>query len=225
MQEFDHLSQVWLNETRKEAAPKTTGRRLTSLRSWARWAKWATELHEYNAPTPGKAIPHPLPERLDGLERLLEVASTPDQRALIGACGFIGMRVGEALAFDTSWFNPHEMMMTIRGKGDRTRNVPVSARAWDAISEAYIRAMMTPDKKVINYEDRAARKCITSLGRKARLVRDISSHDLRATFATVLADSGVRPRVIQELLGHSQLSTTEIYMGVEMEALKEAVNF
>lgn len=224
MEDFEWKAQTWLNETRATAAPKTTGRRLTSLRAFARWARWDTELSEYRAPTPAKTIPHPLPERLDGLLALMRVAETYEQKALVGACGFIGLRVSEALAFRTDWLDTESMMLRVRGKGDKERVVFVSQRAWSAISTAYVRAMLG-DGQLIHYQDRSARKCITSLGRKAGLRREISSHDLRATYATILSENGVNPRVIQELLGHSNLATTEIYMGVGTQAMKAAVEF
>src|SRR6266540_872987 len=221
---FETKAQNWLNKTRQASSPKTTGRRLTSLRSFARWAKIEVEdLREYKAPVPARALPHPLPEGLSGIERLLSVAGNPEQRALVGACGLVGLRVAEALAFKTGWLDAREMLLRVRGKGDKERIVPVSPRAWDAIHIAYIKAM-SGDGYLIHYPDRSARKCITSLGRKAGLMRTISSHDLRATYATIMSDQGVNIRVIQELLGHSSVATTEIYTGVGMSALKEAVN-
>lgn len=223
--DFETLAVQWLNETRKEAAPKTTGRRLTSMRAFARWAKWPTELSEYKAPTPGKTLPHPLPERLEGLLKLQSVARNPDQEALIGACGYIGLRVEEALSFRTDWLDIHEMILRVRGKGDKERHVPVSARAWGAIGTAYVAAMAMPDKKLIRYQDRSARKAVTSMGERAGLARAISSHDLRATYATILSEQGTPIRVIQELLGHANVNTTEVYTGVGMEAMKEAVTF
>jgi integrase/recombinase XerC len=224
-QEFESLSVTWLNETRAEAAPKTTGRRLTSLRAFARWAKWETELSEYSPPTPGKTLPHPLPERLEGLVRLQSACRNPEQEALVGAMGYIGLRVHEALDFRTTWLDPHEMILRVRGKGDKERYVPVSDRAWSAISTAFVAAMGRDDKRIVTYQDRTARKIITSLGRRAGLARAISSHDLRATYATILSEQGTPPRVVQELLGHANLNTTEIYMGVGFEAMKQAVDF
>lgn len=224
METFEAAATKWMNETRPQAAPKTTGRRLTSLRAFAKWAMWETDLSEYRAPTPGKTLPHPIPERLEGVQRMLGVASNPEQEALIGACGFIGLRVQEALDFHTSWLDSHEMMLRVRGKGDKERYVPVSRRAWSAISTAFVAAMQK-DGKLIHYQDRSARKCITILGRKAGLKRDISSHDLRATYATILSEQGTPIRVIQELLGHANVNTTQIYTGVGMEAMKEAVEF
>lgn len=222
MEDYEWKAQEWLNQTRKTAAPKTTGRRLTSLRAFARWAKWPTELSEYRAPTPSKPMPHPLPERMEGIDRLIKAASNYEQEALIASCGLIGLRISEALAFHTSWLNTESMLLTVRGKGDKERIVPVSERAWLAISTAYVRAMIG-DGYLIHYQDRSARKCVTALGRKAGLKRAISSHDLRATYATALGENNVPPRVVQELLGHASLADTEVYMGVHMDALRSAV--
>lgn len=159
---------------------------------------------------------------MSDLEKMLEVAPNAEQKALVGACGFIGLRIGEACAFKTSWFDPSERMLRVRGKGDKERILPVSMRAWGIISEAYINAMQS-DGNLIHYSDRSARKAITSLGRRAGITRAVSSHDLRATFATELANKGVPIRVVQELLGHSSVATTEIYTGVGVEAMKQAV--
>ena len=222
--EFEMRVVMWLNSTRGDAAPKTTGRRLTSMRAFARWAKWPTDLADYKPPTPGKTLPHPLPERLGGLLRLQAVAKNPEQEALVGAMGYIGLRVQEALDFHTSWLDPHEMVLRVRGKGDKERYVPVSARAWGAISSAYVKAMQG-DGFLIHYQDRSARKCITSMGARAGLARAISSHDLRATYATILSEQGTPIRVIQELLGHANVNTTEIYTGVGFDAMKKAVEF
>lgn len=224
-EDYEEMAQTWLNETRAAAAPKTTGRRLTSLRGFARWANIETELSEYKAPTPGRPIPHPLPEGLEGLERLLRYTANHEQNALVGCIGFIGLRVQEALDFHFTWLDTQSMILRVRGKGDKERFVPVSPRAWDSISTAFIHAMSSPDGKLIHYQDRSARKCITTLGRKAGLQRAISSHDLRATYATIMSNNGVPPRVIQELLGHANLASTEIYTGVGVDSLKSAVNF
>lgn len=221
---FEWKAQLWLNETRSTAAPKTTGRRLTSLRCFAKWAGWETELSEYRAPTPGIQIPHPLPGKLADLENLIRVSKNNEQQALIGACGFIGLRVAEALSFKIDWLDTHDMILRVRGKGDKERFVPVSPRAWSAISGAFVDAMQG-DGYLIHYQDRSARKAITSMGRKAGIGRAISSHDLRATYATILSDNGTNIRVIQELLGHSNVNTTQLYTGVGVEAMKEAVNF
>lgn len=222
--EFELAGATWLNETRKEASPKTTGRRLTSLRAFARWSGYPGLMLDYKAPTPAKGQPHPIPEGIEGLERMLRVAKNPDQRMLIALCGFVGMRLGEALDARTTWFNPHNMRMTIRGKGDKERIVPVSPRAWSIMSGPFTQAMIGSGY-LIDYQDRSARKAITSMGRRAGLSRPIASHDLRATFATEVFNRTGNMRLVQELLGHANITTTEIYTGVAQAALIDAVDF
>jgi site-specific recombinase XerD len=131
------------------------------------------------------------------------------------------MRISEACAFDIKWFDAHEKTLRIRGKGDKERIVPVSTRAWGIISDAFIAAMQT-DGKLIHYSNRSARKAITTMGVRAGIARAISSHDLRATYATELVNRGANIRVVQELLGHSSVATTEIYTGVGMDAMQKA---
>jgi integrase/recombinase XerD len=220
--QYENLSQIWLNETRQMNAPKTTGRRLTSLRGFAKWARWETDLSEYRAPTPAKTLPHPLPGLTSDLDRLLLVAPNDELKALVGCCGFIGLRVSEALDFRVSWFHAHDKVIRVRGKGDKERVVPVSMKAWEIISPAFVDAMCG-DGTLIHYSNRSARKAITTMGKRAGISRSISSHDLRATYATVIANKGAPMRVVQELLGHSSLSTTEIYTGVDLSAMKDAV--
>jgi site-specific recombinase XerD len=224
MEDYEELAMSWLNLTRREAAPKTTGRRLTSLRSFSKWAGFPC-LDEYSAPTPAKSVPHPLPEGVKGIERMIEVARNNEQKALVGLCGFAGLRVGEALSVTTKSFDLNEMLLTVRGKGDKTRVVPVSTRAWSSVSSAFVEAMGSPTQRLVNYQDRSARKCITSLGRHAKLAREISSHDLRATFATHVYDITKDQRVVQELLGHASGTTTEVYIAVTNQKMKKAVEF
>ena len=221
---FEVMGARWLNATRKEASPKTTGRRLTSLRAYARWSGFPSLLQEYSPPKPGKPVPHPIHEGIEGIEAMIDNCVNYKQRAMVALCGFAGLRLGEVLACRTSWLDTHSMQMTVRGKGDKERTVPISKRCWELMAEAYA-AAMCGNGYLVDYEDRSARKAITSLGRKAQLSRPISSHDLRSTFATHLLDVGVNLRVVQELLGHANVTTTEVYTGVTMASMTSAVEF
>jgi site-specific recombinase XerD len=223
-EEYSDLAMTWLNMTRETMSPKTTGRRLTSLRAFAKWANIPHELDEYQAPTPARAMPHPIPEGVEGLERMIEVASNSELKALVALMGFVGLRVHEALAMQTTWLDPKTMQLTVRGKGDKFRIVPVSKRAWDLISDAFTKAMCG-DGTLIHYEDRSARKAITMMGQRARLSRSVSSHDLRATFATEVYNRTLDQRVVQELLGHSSSTQTEVYIGVKHYAMAAGVEF
>jgi site-specific recombinase XerD len=224
-EEYEELAQAWLNLTRQLVAPSTTARRLTSLKSFAKWAKWGSVLEEYIAPKPGKTVPHPIPEGVDGLFRMIEHAKNVQQEALVALGGLVGLRVGESLSFACQNLDLESMMATIRGKGDKTRTVPMSEQAWNHIAPAYAMAATRDGQHLITYKDRFARQVITNLGARAGLRRAVRSHDLRATFATAAYDKTGDIRVVQELLGHNSTSTPEVYTGVRIETLREAVNF
>lgn len=224
-EEYEELAMSWLNLTRMIVSPKTTARRLTSLRGFAKWAQWGTVLEDYIAPTPGRTIAHPIPEGLDGIKRMLAVAKNEEQAALIALGGLVGCRVSETLSLTVNSFDLSHMLLTIRGKGDKTRVVPVSDLAWEHISTAMVAAISKPDKRLVSYKDRFARQIVTNLGLRAGLQRKVTSHELRATFATAALAQTSNLRVVQELLGHASSQTTEVYTGVGMAQMREAVQF
>lgn len=223
MEEFEDTAMEWLQEYRRTIAPKTTSRRLTSLRAFARWAGWGPMLVDYSAPTPARGMPHPLPEGIEGVKRLIEAARQENQVALVALCGLCGLRVAEALAVRPSDFDHDNKTLSVRGKGDRTRIVPVSETAWHFLVRPVTRAFIEGDRQVVGLKDRFARRVITDLGVRAGLQRHISSHDLRATFATAVYDKTLDLRVTQELLGHASSSTTELYTGITMNKMRGAV--
>lgn len=178
---------------------------------------------EYSSPTVPKGIPHPLPEGIEGVYRLIEATPDENRKALIALCGLCGLRVAEALAVKPCDFDLNNMLLTVRGKGDKTRYIPISAKAWTVLQFPVTRAFCNGGLEVVGIKDRFARRVITSLGVKAGLRRSISSHDLRATFGTAVYDQTKDIRVVQELLGHASVTTTELYTGVTQAALRKAV--
>jgi site-specific recombinase XerD len=224
MEDFEDVALEWLQSKRKTLAPKSTGRRLTSLKAFVKWAKWPSDmLDEYSAPTPAKGIPHPLPEGFDGVTRMVNAANNERQQALITLCGMLGCRVAEALAVKASDFDLNNMTLSIRGKGDKTRIVPISPRAWEILSLPVTRAYVAGDGEVVGLRDRFARRVITDLGIRAGLQRRVSSHDLRATFGSAVYNKTLDLRVTQELLGHASSATTELYTGISMDKMRGAV--
>lgn len=224
-EEYEELAMVWLNLTRGQVAPKTLNRRLTSIRSFAKWGKISAHpLEDYIGPKADKTIPHPLSEGMDGIESLINHAANHAQVALVSLCGEVGCRIGEALKIGPESFDVESMLLSINGKGDKWRTVPISERAWSHLSAAYVMASAEDRPTLVPYKDRWARATITDLGRHAGLKRKISSHDLRATFATALLDNGANIRVVQEILGHADVTTTQIYTGVELDSMRKAVD-
>lgn len=213
MEEFEESGMNWLTANRRKVAAKTTGRRLTSLKAFAKWAGWGSLFEEYSAPTPLKGQPHPLPEGMDGVRRMIEVATKNQHKALVALCGMCGLRVAEALAVRPSHFNHEEKTLTVWGKGDKERTIPVSTEAWGHMQHAVVTAFCQGgDDEIVGLKDRFARRVITTLGYRANLKRSVASHDLRATFATAVYDKTLDQRLVQDLLGHSSGATTEIYI-------------
>lgn len=224
MKSFEQSAQQWLNQYRRIVAPKTTVRRLTSLRMWVKWAGWTPMLNDYTAPTPPRGTPHPLSEGVQGIRRMISVARSDEQKALVALCGLVGLRVSESLSITPIDFGQNYADLTVRGKGDKTRVVPVSNEALDvcmpALGRAWLSSTATP---LIGFKDRFARSTITDLAVRAGLSRRVASHDLRATFATEVYNRTRDQRVVQMLLGHASGVTTEIYIGVAEGKLRSAV--
>jgi site-specific recombinase XerD len=221
--QFEPRAMLWLTINRDTVSPKTTGRRLTSVRAYARWAQIPTpDLVEYSSPVTPRAVPHPLPEGIDGVRRLIEAARFEHHKALIALCGLAGLRVAESLTVEPTHINFSTMNLTVRGKGDVTRIVPVSEECWDVIASPVVR-VATGGGPVVGLHDRFARRLVTDLGVRAGLSRRVKSHDLRATFATAVYNKTGDIRLVQMLLGHASVTTTQVYIETAMEALKEAV--
>lgn len=222
--QFATLAPTWLNNHRKTWAPKTVERRLTALRAFARWAKMdCPDLDEYKPPSAGRPVPHPLPEGMDGVRRMVRACRDERQRALIGLCGMVGLRCSEALSVTPSGIDAAAMTVTVLGKGDKQRTVPLSEEAWATIAPAVATAVVTSRAYVVGYKDRFARQAITNAGVRAGLSRPVKSHDLRATLATAMYDHSLDLRAVQEHLGHSSSKTTEGYTGVSMDKMRGAL--
>jgi site-specific recombinase XerD len=221
--DFEEQARMWLNRYKMVKSPKTIVRRITSLKKFAKWASWGDILEGYVAPTPGRPMPHPIPEGIEGVVMMCEAARRPEHAALVALGGFVGCRVAESLSVAPRDFDLREMILTVRGKGDRTRYVPVSANAWGYLAPVVVSRFQFPQEPLLGYGDRFARQLITDLGKRAGLKRTVSSHDLRATFATAVYDSTKDIRAVQELLGHSSVVTSQVYTQITLHTLRGAV--
>jgi site-specific recombinase XerD len=222
--EYEEVGMNWLTANRNRVAAKTTGRRLTSLRQFAKWARWThVSFDDYTPPVPLKGQPHPLPEGIEGVKRMIEVCNTTSHASLIALCGLCGLRVSEALQVRPSHFDLQTMELTVRGKGDKERVVPVSKYAWEVLQIAVTKAFCDNDREVIGLKDRFARALVTQLGVRAGLKRHVASHDLRATFATAVYDKTLDKRLVQVLLGHASGDTTDVYINRSKTQMRDGV--
>lgn len=221
---LEHLGAEWLNRLRRTIPTKTTGRRLTSLKAMGR-AMGVTVLADYHAPTPAPAVPHPLPGGVADLDRMIQSCETDDHRALIALCGLVGTRISEAREVLPTSFDYAARKIRIYGKGGRERIVPISQAAWDILLPIAVNCMMEPGKPLVRMGDRSAREVITRIGARAGVSRRVSSHDLRATFATAAYRNTKDIRAVQMLLGHASSTQTEVYIEVDDHSMAQAANF
>jgi integrase/recombinase XerD len=218
---------TFLNERRQTHAAKTVNRYLTTLREFGKFHGMPSFLHNYIPPTPATAEPHPLPDGMDDVYRMIRAATTNQQKALIALCGMCGLRVEEAVNVtpDSIKVRDTGRVLKVRGKGDKVRNVPISTQAWDYMQRAVDSAALQggPNARVVGVGNRGARAVISRLGRRAGVLRPVSSHDLRATFGTHAYETSKDLRAVQELMGHSSPNTTVTYTRVSEQTKREVV--
>ncbi len=185
-----------------------------------------------------KRIPSFLP--VDEIFQLLEI---PDQRTFLGMRDraileifyATGIRVSELVSLNYDDVNQEVRFIKVKGKGNKERIVPFGKKAAKAL-KGYLEKLK--EIKRIKHWDidqngiflnrnggrltvRGVRKIVDKHVRKSAIVRRISPHSLRHTLATHLLDGGADLRVIQELLGHVSLSTTQKYTHVTTDRLME----
>jgi integrase/recombinase XerD len=228
---------------RQKLESKTVARHLVTLRNFFRHAQVEELITEdptahLESPKIRRSLPGYL--RLDEVEKLLEL---PDQatplglrdRAMLEVLYSTGLRVSELTSLRVMDLDTKVGCVRCIGKGDKERIVPVGRKAL-AIVEKYLRhgriALMGTTRGtagaflfVNRRGGRISRvgvwKIFSSYGRKAGLRVPLTPHMLRHSFATHLLERGADLRSVQLMLGHSDISTTQIYTHVVEERLKQ----
>jgi integrase/recombinase XerD len=222
------------------ARPRTTARLLTSLRRFFAWA--LRERRVAADPTEGIEPPRlgrPLPKGLTEREvEALLAAPDPAQpaglrdRAMLEVLYATGLRVSELVGLRHDQVNLRQGVVRVVGKGDRERLVPLGDEAvawierWTAEGRAALLGARTtpalfPTERGAAMTRQAFWHAIKRYARRAGVPGAISPHTLRHAFATHLLNHGADLRVVQMLLGHRDVSTTQIYTHVARERLKE----
>jgi integrase/recombinase XerD len=188
-------------------------------------------------PAPAKRLPKALP--LADIERILEAAGAPGtalalrDRALLELLYACGARISEAVGLDVDDLDLETSTVLLRGKGGKERVVPFGSLARGAL-EAYLvrgrRALSaagqgTPALFLNARGGRLSRQSawtvLVRAAERAGVTAEVSPHTLRHSFATHLIDGGADVRVVQELLGHASVTTTQVYTLVTVDSLRE----
>jgi site-specific recombinase XerD len=214
----------------------TVARKLAAIRTFYRHLVERGELQANPAElvsTPKKDAYLPKVLKPDEVADLLDriPGSTPldlRDRALLELAYAAGLRAEELVNLDVNSLDPDAEEVRVEGKGGRTRVVPVGEHAWRAI-DRYLsrgRTVLNSGASEALFLSKSGRRLSTSdVRRRLRLqarLAGVSPHTLRHSFATHLLEGGADLRTIQELLGHSSISTTQTYTRVESKRLKRA---
>ncbi|MDQ4085597.1 MAG: site-specific tyrosine recombinase XerD [Actinomycetota bacterium] len=188
-------------------------------------------------PTPAKRLPKALP--LDEVERIIDAAGSAGtalalrDRALLEMLYGTGARISEAVGLDVDDVDLEAGAVRLLGKGSKERAVPVGSYACAAISAYLVRGRPrlsgggrgTPALFLNARGGRLSRQSawtvLRSAAQRAGVRADVSPHTLRHSFATHLLDGGADVRVVQELLGHASVTTTQVYTLVTVDRLRE----
>ena len=221
----------------------TIARKLSALRSFFYFLErkglaLGNPAVDISTPRQGKYIPTHLP--VDEMFRLLQ---GPDKAkplglrdlAILEVLYSCGIRVAELVGLNLSSIDFGQRLIRVFGKGNKERIIPIGRKALKAI-ENYLEATFPIRKKTqgekkdgplfINFRGgrlttRSVGRIIKRYGLECQLMREITPHSLRHTFATHLLDGGADLRSVQELLGHVSLSTTQKYTHVSLDRLME----
>jgi integrase/recombinase XerC len=224
--------------TRKNLGKRSQGRALSAVRSLFRFAcregiLEANPAQGVRTPKAPKTLPRHL--RPGEVESLIEAPEGDEplvrrDRAILELLYAAGLRVSELVGLDWTDVDLPGRVVRVMGKGSKERMVPFgrpaaeSLRRWLEVWET-VRAPGEDEAPVfLNHQggrltDRSVRRVIDKWVDAAAVARGVHPHTLRHTFATHLLEGGADLRAIQELLGHSSLSTTQRYTHLEVDRL------
>lgn len=232
------LDEFLWEQRRRGLRPASLARKLEALKSY-----FAFEVIEGRRPeSPAETLRSPrLPARLPRYltrEEATRLLATPNghdyedlrERAMLELLYAAGLRVSELLGLRPESVNLQDAWLRVRGKGNKERLIPVHSRALAAL-RLYLgereRRFKRPSAEL--FLGRGGRRLsrvqfwrrLRELGRRAGL-KELHPHLLRHTFATHLLQGGADLRTVQELLGHADLVTTQVYTHLDASALRAA---
>jgi len=228
----------FIAEQIKKGLNKTTvSRRLASIRSFFKFLC----REGYIKSNPAKLVPNPkipkLLPRFLSVDDVFSLVEKPEgigfipvrDKAILELLYSSGLRVSELSGLNIDDLNIKGNLIKIRGKGKKERIVPVGSKAIDAIKSYMIDRMLLKSKDRALFlnrmgtrlTDRGVRRIVVKYAKALTISGQIGPHTLRHTFATHLLQGGADLRVIQELLGHSSLSTTQKYTHLDITHLMD----
>ena len=218
----------------KHYSPTSIMRKIASLRGFFKWSNTNGIIKSNPALTLEQPkVPQKLPKvmTIEEVNNLLNQNLTKLQRIIVELLYGCGLRVSELVNLKLTDYNLNGKYLQCTGKGSKDRIVPLGKKAVKAIKDF----LPERDYYLQKYNLQTKLLLINEHGKKVtrqevytfihesgkKLHKAISPHTLRHTFATHLIENGADLRVVQELLGHSSVSTTQLYTHISKKRLKE----
>jgi integrase/recombinase XerD len=216
-------------------SPSSVVRKIASMRGFFKWFC----ANDYGKKNPTQTLERPkLPKRLpkvmtvDELNTILNTDLNMEEKLIVELLYGCGLRVSELVNLKLSNIDIKSKYIQCCGKGSKERVVPFGKKAKDALERYFkYRDIIVMQNKLNNPKDlfikengkRISRQDVYNFVRKLgeKIHKHISPHTLRHTFATHLLENGADLRIVQELLGHSDVSTTQLYTHITKKRLKE----
>jgi integrase/recombinase XerC len=222
----------------KNGLSKTTaGRRLAAVRSFLKYLY----REGYIQANPAKLVSTPKAQKLlpkfltvDETFSLLEQPSgigfmKARDRAILELLYSSGLRVSEVAGLTMEDVNTREAVVRVKGKGKKERILPVGSKALDALKTYLVEKLLLKRRSTTVFinrrggrlSERGIRRIVVKYAKQVGIDGNIGPHTMRHTFASHLLQSGADLRVIQELLGHTSLSTTQKYTHLDLTHLMD----
>ncbi|MFP4481731.1 MAG: tyrosine recombinase XerC [Thermovirgaceae bacterium] len=214
-------------------ARSSAARKLSSIKGWTSYLRERGEISSDPASgVRGPRLPRKLPRAItaDEVNRLIEEgpqgSNKVRDRAVLELLYGCGLRVAEAAVLEWEQTDLEERWLRVRGKGNKERMVPMGRCAVDALKD-WGKTLASGERFVFPGEDagpvtvRTLHRIVARAARNAGLA-EVTPHVLRHSFATHMLERGASLRVLQDLLGHESLVTTQRYLKVTAEQLKKS---
>ena len=235
-----HISQFLLEQKEKGLAPSTLTRNLASIRSFYNFLLREQIIQENPAaelesPRAEKKLPRVL--SFKDMERLLEQPKTGEaiglrDKAMLELLYATGIRVSELVSLSLNNVNIKMGFLRCDGKGNKERMIPLGSVAIKSLQD-YLqygrnKLIKQKDEKALFINQHGKRltrqgfwKILKKYALKAGISTEITPHTLRHSFATHLLENGADLRSVQEMLGHADISTTQIYTQITRRKIKQ----
>ena len=237
----DHLLDYLSYRVQQGSMPRTSARLLSSIRRFYRYlVRQGAVQKDPSAQIEFPKLGRPLPETLteEEIERLLTAPNVDKahgvrDRAMLEVLYACGLRVSELVGLTLNQVNLNHGVIRVMGKGNKERLIPFGEQASDWISKFVqearadlLKSNQPCDELFITNRGTAMTRqafwhLIKKHANRVGITKHLSPHTLRHAFATHLLNHGADLRVVQMLLGHSDLSTTQIYTHVAQARLQE----